>query len=72
MKTNTLKQQAINVAAMAFVSLLGACATTSSPQPASATIQTNGGRSPIVAKAERANGNLLTAREIWGWEPLVD
>jgi hypothetical protein len=74
MKTKLLKQNTINVAAVAFVSLLAACATTSSPQLTTAhlTIQEKRSSSPVVAERNADNGNQLTAREVWGWESLAD
>ena len=74
MKTKLLKQKTIDVAAVAVMSLLAACATTSASQAASTnpTMQPKSRASSVITKRDGNNENQLTAREIWGWESLED
>jgi hypothetical protein len=70
MKNRLLKRGTISLAFVALVSLLGACATATSPLVENKSTQEQRGAGPLVTQGYAGNGNNFTVREVHAWPPI--
>jgi hypothetical protein len=72
MKNTLLKQGTINLALIGLVSLLGACATSTSPrvENQNSVAQQRSNSGPLVTRGYAGNGNNFTVRQVYGWPPI--
>ena len=70
----TLVKGTIDLALVALLSLLGACAISTSPRVENQNLagRQRSNTGPVVTQGYAGNGNNFTVREVYGWPPVGD
>ena len=70
----TLVKGTIDLALVALLSLLGACAMSTSPRVENQNLagRQRSNTGPVVTQGYAGNGNNFTVREVYGWPPVGD